>query len=59
MGTFWVPLKLRQVASSLFSELGETIEKFNRGDLFRTEIDSTDTDLEPAARDALRPTPYG
>lgn len=54
VSTSWIPLKLQQVVSSLFPELGEAIEKFNRGDLFKAEIDGVDTSLEPAARDALR-----
>lgn len=57
VGTSWVPLKLQQVVSSLFSELGEAIERFNRGDLFRAEIDGgdgVDAGQEHVARNALR-----
>jgi hypothetical protein len=55
--TFWVPLKLQQVVSSLFPELGQAIEKFNRGDLFRAEIDARDgkdAHQGQVARNALR-----
>lgn len=55
--TSWVPLKLQQVVSSMSPELGEAIDKFNRGDLFRAEIegaDGVDADQERAAREALR-----
>lgn len=33
---FWVPLKLQEVVSSLFPELGDEIDKVSRGDLFKT-----------------------
>ena len=57
VSTSWVPLKLQQVVSTMFPELGEEIEKVNRGDLFRAEFNGaggTDIGLEPAARSALR-----
>lgn len=54
-----MPLKLQEVLSSLFPELGEEIEKVNRGDLFRTNKASVDgpgndADLALAVEDALR-----
>ena len=57
VGKSWVPLKLQQVVSSLSSELGEAINKVNRGDLFQAGLDGadgSDTGLGPAARGALR-----
>jgi hypothetical protein len=53
----WVPLKLQEVLGSMFPDLDKAIEKFNRGDLFRAEIDGApgvDADQEHAARSALR-----
>lgn len=57
IGGSWVPLKLQEVVSSVFPELGEEIEKINRGDLFKAELDGTggaDTDQESIARSALQ-----
>lgn len=42
LGESWVPLKLQEVVSSLFPELGEEIEKVNRGDLFKTDESGLD-----------------
>lgn len=57
VGTSWVPLKLQQVVSSMFPELGKEIEKVNRGDLFKAGLNGaggTDLGLGSAARGALR-----
>jgi hypothetical protein len=52
----WVPLKLQEVLSSMFPELGEEIERFSRGDLFKVELDggsSDDTDQRYAVQNVL------
>lgn len=57
IGGSWVPLKLQEVVSSVFPELGKEIEKVNRGDLFKAELNGAggaDFRLEPAVRSALR-----
>jgi hypothetical protein len=57
IGGSWVPLKLQEVVSSVFPELGEEIEKVNRGDLFKAELDGAggvDVDRESVVRSALQ-----
>lgn len=57
IGKSWVPLKMQQVLSSMFPDLGEEIEKVNRGDLFKTEPRSagaTGAEPEHVVRRALQ-----
>ena len=57
IGGSWVPLKLQEVVSSVFPDLGEEIEKINRGDLFKAELDgagSVDADREGIMQSALQ-----
>jgi hypothetical protein len=53
----WVPLKLQEVVSSVFPEIGQEIEKVSRGDMFKAELDGAgggDADREGVVRNALR-----
>jgi hypothetical protein len=57
VGGSWVPLKLQEVVSSVFPEIGQEIEKVSRGDMFKAEphgIRGGDADRDGVVRNALR-----
>lgn len=53
----WVPLKLQEVVSSVFPDIGREIEKVSRRDMFEAELNGAgdgDADRQDVVRDALR-----